>query len=82
MKQLSITLLLLVFALCTYSQVYKVAEPISSPITHYEGSLTLEKNVDGILFYNRFNSIYQYKNGVLSTLPDVPINLGFDSSYI
>jgi hypothetical protein len=82
MKQLSITLLLLAFALRSHSQVYKVAEPISSPITHYEGSLTLEKNVDGTLFYNRFNSIYQYKNGVLSTLPDVPINLGFDSSYI
>lgn len=77
-----ITFLILSFSFTAQSQVYKVAKPVSQTFVNYAGYLTIEKSVDGILFFNQTNTIYQYKNGLLSTLPPIPINHGFDSSYI
>jgi len=82
MKKLILTYLIFLISFAAQSQVYKVAKPVSPTFTNYAGHLTIEKSVDGILFFNQTNTIYQYKNGLLSTLPPIPIDHGFDSSFI
>ena len=82
MKKITISFLLILLCFYSHAQVYKVEKPVAPAVTNYQGHLTLEKNVDGILYYNQLNTIYQFKNGLLSSLPPIPVNIGFDSSHI
>jgi hypothetical protein len=82
MKKITISFLLILLSFYSSAQVYKVEKPMTQAFTNYAGFLTLEKNMDGILFYNQQNTIFQFKSGLLSSLPPIPVNIGFDSSYV
>ena len=53
MKKLILTYLIFLISFAAQSQVYKVAKPVSPTFTNYAGHLTIEKSVDGILFFNQ-----------------------------